>query len=103
MEELLHVVGIGAVGIVLDASEEIDAECVIIGASLQVRVADIIGRPRVHGGGGRDNEVSTEVGRVGERSRDINCGSGAQASKLAYAQTGAEKDVPRVGNFGLMR
>lgn len=24
-----------------------------------------------------------------------------QASKLAYAQTGAAKDVPRVGNFGL--
>ena len=72
MEELLHVVGISVVGIMLDASKEIDAERVIIAASLQVRVADIIGRPRVHGGGGGDNEV--EVGRVGERSRDIIAG-----------------------------
>lgn len=36
-----------------------------------------------------EGTVEVEVGRVGERSRDINCGSGGQASKLAYAQTGA--------------
>lgn len=70
-----------------------------------MRVADV-GRARVHG----DSRKKLKLNEVGEKSRDMNCGSGGQASKLAYAQAFKldvrENDgwwVPRVGKFELTR
>lgn len=48
MQELLHIVLVGIVGKILDASEEVDAE-IVVTAILQMRAADV-GRARVHGG-----------------------------------------------------
>lgn len=56
---------------------------------VQVRIANVMSRARVHSDGvdGRRNV------EVGERSRDMECGTCARGGKLAYAQPAAKQDV----------